>query len=170
MNPESQGEVVALLREELQEYLRWLLEELGEDYYVADRSRAAESLEEEAQAVLSQRARSERAHLWDRDRFAFYQHPNHPSVYKVLEQPDLEIIHYLEEFTCDHVKMFAPALEEAKVAGEVQRRYEQSFGVLLASQAVGWMYRLDFCEVCGLVEIWSMEYSPEEIALFAENS
>jgi dTDP-4-amino-4,6-dideoxygalactose transaminase len=34
--------------------------------------------------------------------------------------------------------------------------------------ALGWMYRLDFCEVCGMIEVWSRTYDPEEIALHTE--
>ena len=82
-------------------------------------------------------------------------------------EANLEILHYPEEMACEHDKILDAADEEGAVLGQNGTRYDQDFGVLLASQKLGWMYRLDFCERCGLVEIWSMEYNPGEIGFFA---
>ena len=170
MIPDNRDVVLLLLREELQGYLAWLVEELGEDYYIVDMGRASESLEEESLAALNRRARSERSHLWDRDYYAFHHHEKHPSIYKVLEAADLEILHYPAEFSCEHYRALDAGGEETMTGRNLEKQYEQSFGVLLASQALGYMYRLDFCEFCGLVEIWSMEYDPREISLFSETA
>ncbi len=156
--------VISALREELQEYFTWIMEEF--DYFEGeDQDHSASSLEKPINDLIDRRIESQRMNLWERDFYAFYDHPQHPSLYNLFETEDLEIIHYLEDIQCDHFKI-ADMLDESSHLTEDQiARYEDSFGVLLASQEKGWMYRLDLCAVCGLVEIWSMAYSPDEIAL-----
>ncbi len=168
MDKQDQDEILSALREELQDFFSWLVEELGEEYFIGDKDHASQSLDKEAEEIVSQRARSERVRVWERDRYAFFHHTEHPSVYKLLEAGDLEIFHYPEELPCEHLKVLNISEEMAKPHREGERRYDQPFGVLLASQTLGWMYRLDFCDLCGLVEIWSMEYNPSEVALYVD--
>ena len=70
----------------------------------------------------------------------------------------------IDTFAIRHPKV-SPVLSEEEILENA--RFEESFGVLLASQTKGWMYRLDFCEVCGMIEVWSMRYDPEEVAKHA---
>ncbi len=164
MDSEEKQETVRLLLEALGEFFSWIVQELGVEYYVEDPARAQESLEEAAREACSRRGRAGRMHVWERDWHAFSHQPEHPSVYKLLEVQDLEIIHYLEDIPCEHFRLWDAQDDRAGgTEAEVEKRYDHSFAVLLASQEYGWMYRLDFCQVCGLVEIWSMAYDPEEI-------
>jgi hypothetical protein len=167
LDPEERGEIVEMLREELREFIAWTMEELGGEYYLEHPDQAVSEWDAMATERLMQRLDSERVRVWERDRYAFFEHPRHPSVYTVMEAEDLEMVHYLEELYCDHYRVEdrTEALEEGVL--QENKRFEESFGVILASQGKGWMYRLDFCEVCGLIEVWSMEYSPEEIARHA---
>jgi len=167
MDMKEKQEVIRALQEELRGFFSWIIQELGMEYYIEDPESPSESLEAQAREAIDRRRTSKRMQVWERDWHAFSHHSDHPSVYKLFEAEDLEIVHYLEELTCEHFRILDEEQEEEQggqtsFAGE--NRYEQSFGVLLASQSNGWMYRLDFCEVCGLVEIWSMVYHPEEIA------
>lgn len=166
MDKQEREDITGALKEELQEYFSWLVEELGYDYYISDKDQASDSMEKDAEAFVVKRWGSDRRQRWERDRYAFYQHPNHPSVYGLLDVEDLEIVHYLEELACEHAKIPDCLNGADDIRGREARRYEQDFGVLLASQKLGWMYRMDFCEICGIVEIWSMEYNPSEIASF----
>ena len=166
MDPQEREKTISSIQEELKGYFSWLVEELGEEYYIGEKEGASFSLEEEAGEIVTRRSRSERVHFWERDRYAFFQHPDHASVYKILEQEDLEIVHYPEELTCEHYKILETFDDAAKPLKESEKRYDQPFGVLLASQSGGWMYRLDFCDVCGLIEIWSMEFNQDEVALY----
>jgi len=168
MNPEETQEVLQLLQEELRGFFAWIIQELGTEYYIDDPECPHESLEAQAREAAERRRESKRVHVWERDWYAFSHQPDHPSIYKIFEAEDLEIVHYLEELPCEHFRMLDTE-GEPQGAGAAARedRYEQSFGVLVASQSSGWMYRLDFCQVCGLVEIWSMAYQPEEIAWMA---
>ena len=161
MNQKEREEVIAVLREELQEFFTWIMEEF--DYYKEPDVDAGNiPLEKPIQDKIKQRIESQRMNLWERDFYAFFDDPNHPSIYSLFDAEDLEIIHYLEELNCDHFKVI-------DISGEASgERYKDTFGVLLASQAKGWMYRLDFCQVCGLVEVWSMAYSPAEITLYSD--
>jgi hypothetical protein len=168
VEPEERDDIVRLLREELREFITWTMEELGGEYYLEHADQPVTSWNETATSRLMRRLDSDRMRVWERDRYAFFEHPRHPSVYSVMEAEDLEIVHYLEELTCDHDKLeceAAAGLSEEDLLGG--RRFEESFGVLLASQIRGWMYRLDFCEFCGMIEIWSMGYNPDEIAQYA---
>jgi len=165
VDAEERQETVRLLLDELGGFFSWVIQELGVEYYVEDPARSAESLEESARDVFARRIQARRMHIWERDWHAFSHQPEHPSVYKLLEAQDLEIVHYLEDLPCEHFRVLeAEGGAPSGMGGQVEKRYDQSFGVLLASQGYGWMYRLDFCHVCGLVEIWSMAYNPEEIA------
>ena len=166
MDYEEQEEVIALLREELREFITWTMEELGGEYYLEDPEQPVSSWDETAMERVSKRLESERLQVWERDRYAFFDHARHPSVYKVMEAEDLEIIHYLEEFYCDHYRVEKGDEGAAHEDDLMERCFEESFGVLLASQSKGWMYRLDFCDVCGLIEVWSMDYDPGEIARY----
>jgi len=168
MTQEEKEEVFSFLRDELQSFWAWLLEELGEEYFILDRENPSQGLEKSAEKKVLGRLNSGRACLWERDHYGFFDHPQHPSIYRFFAAEDVEILHYPEDFSCDHFRAieFLPAAEDRPSIPE--KKLEQSLGVLLASQALGWMYRLDLCDVCGLVEVWSMQYSPEEIALFAE--
>lgn len=166
MFEEEREEIVELLREELRGFIAWTMEELGGEYYLENPDQPVATWDETARERVSWRLESdsERAEVWERDRYAFFDHPQHPSIYKVMESEDVELVHYLEEFYCDHYRVgeVIEGLSEEEV--QDNQRFEESFGVLVASQAKGWMYRLDFCEVCGLIEIWSMKYNPEEVA------
>ena len=167
MDQQEQEEVLAALKEELQEYFTWIMEEF--DYYSdQDEKGSAVSLDKPVQDKISKRVESDRMHLWERDLYAFHDHPQHPSIYSLFDAPDLEIIHYFEDIYCDHYKLIDLTNEEVDSIPEGFKRYEENFGVLLASQSKGWMYRLDLCEVCGLVEVWSMAYSPAEITLYSD--
>jgi hypothetical protein len=166
MDYEEQEEVIGLLREELREFITWTMEELGGDYYLEDPEQPVSSWDETAKERVTKRLESERLKVWERDRYSFFDHPQHPSVYKIMEADDLEIVHYLEEFYCDHYRVDGEGEEEPEEEFLGESRYEESFGVILASQAKGWMYRLDFCDVCGLIEVWSMAYDPGEIAQY----
>ena len=167
MDREELKEIISALREELQEYFTWIMEEF--DYYeVEDQGNSASPLEKPVQDKIARRIESNRMHLWERDLYAFFDHPQHPSIYTMFEMEDLEIIHYLEDLHCDHLKMAAISKETGELMQAQNQRYDDTFGVLLASQKKGWMYRLDFCEVCGLVEVWSMAYSPAEIDLYSK--
>jgi len=164
---EERKKIVEMLREELRGFIAWTMEELGGEYYLEQPDQQVTAWDETAQERLKQRIESERVRVWERDRYAFFDHPRHASVYAVMESEDLEIVHYLEELYCDHYRV------EEEIEGlseeEIQdgKRFDESFGVLLASQTLGWMYRLDFCDVCGMIEIWSMEYDPMEVARHA---
>ncbi len=166
MDRQERDEVVKALQEEFQEYFSWLVSELGSNYFISNMNRASNSMEKDAESFIERRSKSERKQRWERDRYAFYRHPSHPSVYGLLEVEDLQILHYQEEIVCEHDKIQDTLSETELVLSQDAKRYEQDFGVLLASQKLGWMYRLDFCEMCGLVEVWSMEYNPDEIVLF----
>ena len=168
MEPHERKEVVEMLREELRDFIAWVMQELGGEYYLAKPDQPVSSWDETAEERLMRRLDSPRAGLWERDRYAFFDHPRHASVYKVMEAEDLEIVHYLEDFYCDHYKVEDEI--EVLTEEEIQegKRFDSDFGVLLASQTLGWMYRLDFCEVCGMIEVWSRTYDPEEIALHTE--
>jgi len=160
---EERKEIVEMLREELRGFIAWTMEELGGEYYLEQPDQPVTAWDETAQERLKQRLDSERVHVWERDRYAFFDDPRHASVYAVMESEDLEIVHYLEELYCDHyrVEEEIEGLSEEEI--EAGKRFDDSFGVLLASQTRGWMYRLDFCDVCGMIEIWSMEYDPVEV-------
>ncbi len=169
MVEEEREEIVELLREELRGFIAWTMEELGGEYYLESPDQPVAKWDEIARERVNRRLESdsERAQVWERDRYAFFDHPRHPSIYKVMESEDLEIVHYLEEFYCDHYRageMLERLSEEKTQEIQENQRFEASFGVLVASQAKGWMYRLDFCEICGLIEIWSMKYDPGEVA------
>ena len=164
MDQQEREEIISALREELQEFFTWIMEEF--DYYQSQDADAGGSLEKPLQDKIKQRIESQRMNLWERDLYAFFDDPAHPSIYSLFDAADLEIIHYLEELNCDHFKLIDVSNGEAADMPESYMRYEETFGVLLASQAKGWMYRLDFCQVCGLVEVWSMAYNPSEIALY----
>jgi len=164
MLEDDRDEIVALLREELRGFIAWTMEELGGEYYLENPEKPIESWDETARERLIKRLESERSNVWERDRYSFFDHPEHPSIYRMMESEDLELIHYLEEIYCDHYKIEASVDGLSKDRISENSRFEDSFGVLLASQAKGWMYRLDFCEVCGLIEVWSMVYDPEEIS------
>ncbi len=168
MRKEERAEIVALLREELREFVAWTMEELGGDYYLEGPEHPLSSWDDTAEGRILRRFESGRTRLWERDWYSFFDHPRHPSIYKVMEAEDLEILHYPEAFYCDHYKVQDEI--EGMSEDEIQenKRFEQAFGVLLASQTCGWMYRLDFCDVCGLIEIWSMEYNQDEIAFYAD--
>ena len=170
MREENREEIVGLLREELRGFIAWTMEELGGWYYLEDPEQPIESWDETARERLFRRLESERLRVWERDRYAFFDHPKHPSIYVMMESEDLEIVHYLEELYCDHCRVEdeIEGLSEEEI--RANSRFDDNFGVLLASQAKGWMYRLDFCEVCGLIEVWSMEYDPEELARHAEEA
>ena len=161
---DDREEVIAALQGELQEFFAWIVSEAGVDYYVDDRENASESVDDAARKSVLRRIQGNRLGLWERDWHAFYQDPHHPSIYEMLKAEDLEVVHYLEEFACEHFKALDAAGPTEDGGPGLERRFEQSFGVLLASQTLGWMYRLDFCELCGLIEVWSMQYSPDEIS------
>ena len=167
MEIEERKEIVEMLREELRDFIAWSMEELGGEYYLERPDQAVSEWDQMAEERLTQRLDSERVRVWERDRYAFVDHPRHSSVYSVMKAEDLEIVHYLEELYCDHYRV------EEEIEGlseeEIQdgKRFDDSFGVLLASQSLGWMYRLDFCDVCGMIEVWSMEYDPGEVARHA---
>ena len=166
MEQPEREEIVELLREELRGFIAWTMEELGGEYYLERPDQPISEWDETARGRLMQRLDSERVRLWERDRYAFFDHPRHPSVYAVMDAEDLEIVHYLEELYCDHYRMEEEIAGLSEEGVEANKRFEDSFGVLLASQGRGWMYRLDFCEVCGMIEIWSMEYNPEEVSRY----
>jgi len=164
---EEREEIVEMLREELRGFIAWTMEELGGEYYLERPDQPVSAWDETAQARLVQRLDSERVRVWERDRYAFFDHPRHSSVYAVMEAEDLEIVHYLEELYCDHYRVEdeIEGLPEEDIEGG--KRFDQSFGVLLASQALGWMYRLDFCDVFGMSEVWPIMYDPVEVARHA---
>ena len=168
MDSQEKEGVIAALQEELQGFFAWIVNEIGADYYIEDPQRASDSVEEEARKTVAKRISSKRLQLWERDWYAFFHDSRHPSIYELFKADDLEIVHYLEEFSCEHFKVLDTWNEQDEPDSEPEKRYEQSFGVLLASQTLGWMYRLDFCEICGLIEVWSMQYNPDEIALYEE--
>ncbi len=163
-------EIVAALKEEFQGFLTWVIGEIGEGYFLDDPNEVARPWEQEARERISARAGSERVHWWVRDWYAFLDDPQRPSIYKILEVEDLEVFHYLEEVECEHDKVAGMMAGNENAMAEGEKSYEQSFGVLLASQEMGWMYRLDLCEICGLIEVWSMKYSVEELAVYDEIS
>lgn len=169
MEAAEREEILSVLREELQEFFVWVMEEIGGEYYLEDPAETVQALEETVRTRIGQRIDTERARLWERDRHALFDHPDRPSVFRLMEAEDLQIIHYREDVQCDHFKVLG---RDGGAGGEpgagFESRYEQSFGILLVSESAGWMYRLDMCEVCGLVEIWSMAYSEPEMLLCAE--
>ena len=168
MDPQEREEIISALREELQEFFTWIMEEF--DYYKEQGAgTGGVPLEKPLQDKIKQRIASQRMNLWERDLYAFFDDPDHPSIYSLFEAADLEIIHYLEELNCDHFKVLDVFNGDAEDIPESYMRYEDTFGVLLSSQAKGWMYRLDFCQICGLVEVWSMTYNPAEIALYSSD-
>lgn len=161
-------EIRARLREELQEFFSWMMEEVGGAYFIEHPDGPPDVWEQEVREAIRRRLRPGRSDLWERDRHAFFDHPDRPSVYRLMDAPDLECYHYREDLYCEHDKLqnaIDSGLESA--GGEPEGRYDEPFGVLLASSNLGWMYRLDFCDQCGLVEIWSMRYHPGEISLYA---
>ena len=164
MEKEEREGIVEMLREELRDFIAWTMEELGGEYYLKHPDQPVSAWDETAEERLMQRLDSVRVRVWERDRYAFFDHPRHSSVYAVMEAEDLEIVHYLEELYCDHYRVEDEI--EGRSEEEIQegKRFVDSFGVLLASQKRGWMYRLDICEVCGMIEVWSMEYDPVEVA------
>jgi hypothetical protein len=167
MDFKEQEEIIEILQEELQGFFQWMIEELGEEYYMEDTRAPKFSWETEVNKRIKERMNTHRARLWERDRYAAFEHPERPSIYQVMKAIDLEVLHYpQEDFYCEHFKIidFSAAVSEGEQ--HLEKRYEVSFGVILASESLGHMYRLDFCEICGLIEIWSMIYSPEEIAVF----
>ena len=167
MDKYEQKEIMNALEVELQVFFSWTIDEVGAEYYVEDTDQASVSLDLQAAEKIEKRMNSQRIHLWERDWYSFFDHLQHPSIYKMLKEDDLEIVHYMEEINCEHFRI-ADMSDPSENTGAPQEKYEQSFGVLLASQRLGWMYRLDFCEVCGLVEIWSMEYNPDEVAFYTD--
>ena len=167
---DEKKEILTALHEELQSFFTWIINEIGADYYIGDQGQPSESLEEESQKVLSRRIQAKRMQLWERDWYAFSNQAKHPSIYVLFGAEDLEIIHYPEDLSCEHFKGLDELDERLDpVSSQPEKKYDQSFGVLLSSQELGWMYRFDFCETCGLVEIWSMEYNPDEVSLYAQN-
>lgn len=159
-------EIRSVLRAELQEFFSWIMEEVGGGFFIEHPEEPPEVWEEEVREAIGRRLRSERAELWERDRHAFFDHPDRPSVYRLMDAADLECFHYREDLYCEHDKQ-TNSLESGPGSAEGgEGRYEECFGVLLASASLGWMYRLDFCDQCGLVEIWSMRYNPGEIAFY----
>jgi len=166
MFQEERDEIVALLREELRDFISWTMEELGGQYYLEGPDQPIQSWDEMARERVVRRFESDRAAVWERDRYPFFSHPKHPSVYEIMESVDLEIVHYLEELYCDHYRVEDEVDGLSRETLQQAKRFDEDFGVLVASQTKGWMYRLDFCEVCGLIEIWSMRYGPEEIARY----
>jgi hypothetical protein len=169
MQEGEKEEVVAALLEELRRFFAWIINEIGLEYYIGDLNHPSESVEEEARNAFSRRSRSKQLDVWERDWHAFSHQENHPSIYKLFEAEDLEIVHYLEDFPCEHFRQMEIEEKQGSCSNPLEKRYEESFGVLLASQTLGWMYRLDICDVCGLVEVWSMAYRPEEIGFFTED-
>jgi hypothetical protein len=169
MQEEEKEEIVDALQEELRSFFAWIINEIGLEYYIDDPNHPSESLEEEARKAFSRRSRSKKLHVWERDWHSFSHQENHPSIYKLFEAEDLEIVHYLEDLPCEHLRQLEIQGEQSSCSTTVEKKYEESFGVLLASQTLGWMYRMDFCDVCGLIEVWSMAYHPEEISFFSED-
>jgi len=165
MDEHERNEIINALTEELQAFFSWTIDEVGAEYYIEDTDQASASLELEAAEKNAKRINSQRVHLWERDWYSFFHHPQHPSIYNMLKEKDLEIVHYLEEISCEHFRT-SDLSDSSERNGVPQKNYDQSFGVLLASEKLRWLYRLDFCEVCGLVEIWSMEYNPDEVAFY----
>ncbi len=170
MDNDQRKEIVEALREEVLGYFAWVLDELGEEYFIKENDQPFATLEIDGEERITKKIKEKNVLLWERDLYAFLAHPQRPSVYGLLEADDLEIIHYPETVYCDHFKAEAALDEQGGPAATMDRQYDQPFGVLLASTAIGWMYRLDFCEVCGMVEIWSRAYSPEEVAIYSELS
>jgi hypothetical protein len=165
MDGQEIEEIRPLLREELQDFFSWIMEELGGEYFIEHPERSPSSWEQEVQEKIHKRLQSERANIWERDLHAFFDHPQRPSVYRILDAEDLELLHSPEEFYCEHFKLQDAVSEgEDSTQEQGQPRFDQSFSVLLASHKSGWMYRLVFCETCGLIEIWSMRYDPNEIS------
>lgn len=159
-------EIRSVLKAELQEFFSWIMEEVGGGYFIEHPAEPPEVWEEEVREAIGRRLRSERAELWERDRHAFFDHPDRPSVYRLMDAADLECFHYREDLYCEHDKQTNSVESGPGSAEGGEGRYEECFGVLLASASLGWMYRLDFCDQCGLVEIWSMRYNPGEIAFY----
>ena len=167
MSSKVDSEVLELLLEELQEFFEWMIEELGEEYYMDDPTGPRFSWEAEIHRRLEERMSGGRGRLWERDRYAAFEYQKRPSIYQIVKTNDLEVIHYPQgDLYCEHFKI-ADAGVGADEEHNFEKRYEDSFGVLLASESLGHMYKLDFCQVCGLIEIWSMVYSPDELALFS---
>ncbi|MEW6443672.1 MAG: hypothetical protein AB1640_22245 [bacterium] len=171
MEPEEFEEVKALLNQELQEFYGWVMEELGGGYFIEHPELSPAVWEQEVSGRIRKRLQTDRALFWERDRYAFFDDPKRPSVYRLMEAEDLELIHYRDDFYCEHFKVDgeAPSPNDQGPDDAGSRRYDESFGILMVSQKSGWMYRLDFCQVCGLIEIWSMRYDPKEIALYGED-
>ncbi len=168
MDQKEREEVLEILQEELLEFFRWMLQELGEDYYMEDPHAPRFSWEPHVDRRIRERLRSDRALLWERDPYAAFEHELRPSIYQVMKAKDLEIIHhYQDDLYCEHFKI--EDLGYTSESGDVQqleKRYDESFSVILASQHLGYMYRLDMCDVCGLIEVWSMRYDRGEISLW----
>jgi len=170
MDRQEREEIRTLLREELQDFFSWIMEELGGEYFIEHTELPPSSWEREVREKIGARLKHGRQGLWERDRYAVFDHPDRPSVYRVFDAEDLELLHYPEQFTCEHFKALDVLSDGGDPALEPARRFDHAFGVLLASKSGGWMYRLDFCEACGLIEIWSMRYDPDEIAQYEEKS
>lgn len=164
MEREERQEIVEMLREELRGFIAWTMEELGGEYYLERPDQPVSEWDQTAEERLVERLDSDRVRVWERDRYAFFDHPRHSSVYAVMEAEDLEIVHYLEELYCDHYKVEDEIEDLSEEEIQAGKRFDESFGVLLASQALGWMYRLDFCDICGMIEVWSTVYDPVEVA------
>jgi hypothetical protein len=165
MDPHEREDILATLRDELQEFFQWMLEELGEEYFAEDGSSTRFSWEDHVDKRIKERFSAKRAQLWERDLYAAFEHPKRPSIYEVMKADDLEILHYYQdELYCEHFK--TEGFDEGSGGNQdVKNRYDESFSVILASVSLGYMYRLDLCEVCGLIEIWSMLYDSSEISL-----
>jgi len=168
MDPKEREEILEVLQEELLEFFQWMLQELGEDYYMEDPDAPRFSWEPHVDRRIRERLRSDRARLWERDPYAAFEHELRPSIYRVMKAKDLEIHHASQDdLYCEHFKV--DDLRSEEESGEerpLEKRYDESFSVVLASASLGYMYRLDMCEVCGLIEIWSMLYDAGELSLW----
>ena len=164
MDPDEQGRILKILMEELQEFFQWMIEEVGEEYFMEDPSAPRFSWEAHVDKRIKERFSTKHAGLWERDRYAAFEHSSRPSIYEVMKANDLEILHYYQnDIYCDHFKIegFNAVSDEDP---NLNNRYDEPFSVILASESLGIMYRMDFCEVCGLMEIWSMLYDSNEIS------
>jgi len=170
MDRQELEDIRSILREELQGFYSWVMEELGGEYFIEHPELSPTFWEKEVLDRIEKRSRSDRSSIWERDRYAFFDHPQRPSVYRLFDAEDLELLHAPEEFPCEHFKFLDGISEGENTSQALGRRFDQSFSVLLASQKSGWMYRLDFCEACGLIEIWSMRYDPNEIGVYGEGA
>lgn len=165
MDPKEQEDILETLMEELQEFFEWMIEEVGEEYYMEDPNAQRFSWESHVDRRIKERLNTDRARFWERDHYAAFEHPQRPSIYQIMKASDLEILHYCQDdLYCGHFKResFSFIQDEEQT---LKKRYDESFSVLLASESLGYMYRLDLCKVCGLIEIWSTIYNSNEISL-----